>query len=90
MLFDLRLTRQGVHKRFHEITQEYGLDATVHTLRHSFATHLLLGGADIRSVQEMLGHQDIKTTQLYTHLDTRDLLKEFDALNPLEKETKND
>ncbi len=85
-----RLTRQGVHKRFHEITQEYGLDATVHTLRHSFATHLLLGGADIRSVQEMLGHQDIKTTQLYTHLDTRDLLKEFDALNPLEKETKND
>ncbi len=85
-----RLTRQAVHKRFHEITTEYGVEATVHTLRHSFATHLLLGGADIRSVQEMLGHQDIKTTQLYTHLDTRDLLREFDALNPLEKNTDDD
>lgn len=82
-----RLTRQAVHKRFHEITTRYGVEATVHTLRHSFATHLLLGGADIRSVQEMLGHKDIKTTQLYTHLDTRDLLREFDALNPLEKDT---
>jgi Site-specific recombinase XerD len=80
-----RMTRQAVHKRFHEITEAYGIEATVHTLRHSFATHVLLGGADIRSVQEMLGHQDIKTTQLYTHLDTRDLLNEFDALNPLEK-----
>lgn len=85
-----RLTRQAAHKRFHEITTKFGINATVHTLRHSFATHMLLSGADIRSVQEMLGHKDIKTTQLYTHLDTRDLIKEFDAFNPLEKKENYD
>lgn len=72
------LTRQAVHKRFHERISRLGIDATVHTLRHSFATHMIENGADIRSVQEMLGHSDIKTTQIYTHLDTSGLLKEYD------------
>ena len=75
------LTRQAVHKRFHERCEKLGMDATVHTLRHSYATHMLEHGADIRSVQEMLGHSDIKTTQIYTHLDTAGMLNEFDSFD---------
>lgn len=78
-----RLTRQAAHKRFHQTVSMIGLDATIHTLRHSFATHMLEHGADIRSVQEMLGHSDVRTTQLYTHLDTASLLAFFDKYSPL-------
>jgi integrase/recombinase XerD len=64
------LTRQGLYKIIRRRAETVGLEGRMspHTLRHSFATHLLSGGCDLRSVQEMLGHADVATTQLYTHL----------------------
>ena len=68
------ISRKGIWIRFRRIAELAELDdVKIHTLRHSFATHLLRGGADLRSVQELLGHADISTTQIYTHLDTKDL-----------------
>jgi integrase/recombinase XerD len=71
------LTRQGLYKIIQRHAKAVGLDGKMspHTLRHTFATHLLSGGCDLRSVQEMLGHADVSTTQLYTHL-SREKIKE--------------
>ena len=72
----LPLTRMTVWRIVERYVLQAGIEGHVspHTLRHSFATHLLAGGADVRSIQEMLGHADVQTTQIYTHVDTDRLL----------------
>ena len=73
-----RLTRQGLYKIVQRHARTAGLDERMspHTLRHTFATHLLAGGCDLRAVQEMLGHADIATTQIYTQLSAGRLTSE--------------
>jgi len=76
------ISRKGIWKRFKEAAVKAGLSAKVHTLRHSFASHLLKGGANLREVQELLGHADITTTQIYTHLDRDDLKSSHHRYHP--------
>jgi len=68
-----RLSRKGIWKNYCGLALQAGLGTKLHTLRHTFATELLSGGADLRSVQELLGHANITTTQIYTHIDQKQL-----------------
>ena len=79
-----QLTRQGLYKivRRHALTAGLADRMSPHTLRHTFATHLLAGGCDLRSVQEMLGHADVSTTQLYTHLSSERLKDVYFKAHP--------
>ena len=80
-----RLTGRSIRRKLDKYLQAAGISASVspHVLRHSFATHMLDAGADLRSVQEMLGHESVSTTQIYTHLTTRRLQEAYNKAHPL-------
>ena len=81
-----RLTRQGLWQILKDYAKAAELEGiTPHTLRHSFATHMLSGGADLRSVQELLGHANISTTQVYTHLTTDHIRRTYEKSHPRAK-----
>ncbi len=84
-----RLSTRSVRRKMDKYLKIAGLDPSIspHTLRHSFATHMLNNGADLRSVQELLGHQSLSTTQIYTHLNTKKLKDVYDGAHPRENQT---
>lgn len=80
-----RISARSVRRKLNKYMQLAGIPLNIspHTLRHSFATHMLNAGADLRSVQEMLGHENLATTQIYTHLTTSKLKKVYNSAHPL-------
>lgn len=84
-----RLTRQSIHKIVARAGLAIGIDDLhPHTLRHSFATHMLAGGADLRVIQEILGHADIATTQIYTHVNRTHIREEYLSAHPRARASK--
>lgn len=83
-----KLSRQAVFKYIKNLAKEVGIEKNIspHTIRHSFATHLLANGASLRIVQELLGHEDISTTQIYTHIDKKQLKDMYENTHPLQKD----